>query len=178
MKVTRDRPKRMVHLSQQAYVEKMVKNYGLRGNKTPKTPGLDIISKFGINQTGIPLTPEDAELYRALVGSLLYAANVTRIDICFAVTLLCRYTSISCQHHLEAAFRVLAYLNNTADWSLVFGRSSGNSDTSLVCYTDSDWAGAHDTRKSTSGGIVIFNGDVVKWFSKKQKSVSLSNHRS
>jgi len=41
-------------------------------------------------------------------------------------------------------------------------------------YVDADFAGCHDTRRSTSGYIVLFNNCCVSWLSKKQASVAKS----
>ncbi|KAL0402497.1 UNVERIFIED_CONTAM: Retrovirus-related Pol polyprotein from transposon TNT 1-94 [Sesamum latifolium] len=46
---------------------------------------------------------------------------------------------------------------------------------SLVGYTDSDWAGSIDDRKSTSGYIFCLGKNVISWSSRKQKSVALSS---
>jgi hypothetical protein len=121
------------------------------------------------------LTGERFDLYRQIVGSLLYAANVTRIDVCFTVGQLCRFSASPCEYHLSVAYSVLLYLNAHSELGLEFGRSTGNPIPSITTYSDADWAGDKTDRKSTSGGIVKFNGDVVKWISKKQQCVSLSS---
>ena len=45
----------------------------------------------------------------------------------------------------------------------------------LEGYSDSDWAGCLETRRSTSGCLVRFNGDVISWMSRRQKTVALSS---
>ena len=45
---------------------------------------------------------------------------------------------------------------------------------SLRGYMDSDWAGDHDDRKSTSGACQFLGGSLVSWSSKKQNCISLS----
>ena len=44
----------------------------------------------------------------------------------------------------------------------------------LARYSDADWAGSVDDRKSTSGGCLYLGNNLVLWMSKKQNSVSLS----
>ena len=45
---------------------------------------------------------------------------------------------------------------------------------SLIGYSDSDWAGDHDDRHSTTGNVFLLNGGIVSWLSKKQAVVALS----
>eukprot|EP00253_Pinus_taeda_P018135 PITA_18135 len=45
---------------------------------------------------------------------------------------------------------------------------------SLLYFTDADWAGSVDDRKSTSGGAFFMGSRLVSWFSKKQSSIALS----
>ena len=44
----------------------------------------------------------------------------------------------------------------------------------LIAYTDADWAGCVDDRKSTSGATFYLGDCLVSWMSKKQTSVTLS----
>ena len=53
--------------------------------------------------------------------------------------------------------------------ALVLHRSSS---AELVVYTDADWAGCPDTRRSTSGYAVFLGGNLVSWSSKRQPVVS------
>ena len=109
-----------------------------------------------------------------MVLSLLYAANITRVDVCYAVAQLCRFTANPSKYHLHAAYRVLKYLSDTSNYCLVFGRKSKDLELDIAAFTDADFAGDKTDRKSTSGTIVQFNGDTIKWSSKKQKCVALS----
>ena len=49
-----------------------------------------------------------------------------------------------------------------------------NDHLDLLAYTDADWAGDRDDRKSTSGYFTLVGGNLVTWKSKKQKVVALS----
>jgi hypothetical protein len=179
MKLIRDRPARLIQLSQQAYVEKMVKTFGTNGLDQVKVPGTDDLTIPPIGQGDIILDTTQHNLYQALVGSLLYAANITRIDVCYAVSQLCRFTSKPSLHHLQAAYRVLKYLNDTSNLCLEFGSAPNTGEElNITAYSDADFAGDKIERKSTSGSVIKFNGDIIKWVSKKQKSVATSTMES
>jgi hypothetical protein len=176
MKVTRNRSTRRIHLSQQAYVEKMCAAF-LPGEsiKSPK-PILGDATSPPKDEPAEPLTGDRFDLYRQIVGSLLYAANVTRIDISHAVAQLCRFSANSNEYHLKVALNVLAYLKRNNELGLEFGRSATSNQVPILSiYTDASWGSDHTDRKSTTGVIVTFNGDMIKWVSKKQKCVALSS---
>lgn len=178
MKVTRNRDTKTTTLSQQAYVERMINQFGI--NEARRLSSAVPITTSDLSQPpnktkAIPLEADQFELYRSMIGSLLYAANITRVDICFAVAQLCRYTAAPCQHHMQAAQDVFRYLRDTPNRCLLFGRRQHpNSSPRLEIFTDSDWASDRSDRKSTTGCVVRFNNDIINWLSKKQKSVAVS----
>ena len=181
MKVIRDREKRTITLSQQAFIERIAEQYAPdktgRTVDTPLNDQHELWKTIDNSQHEVkPLDSRDTRLYCSIVGALLYASNISRIDITYAVGQLCRYTSKPCIHHLEAAYRVIRYVRNTPQLCLIFGLHSQNmKQTNLIAYCDSDWAGDKGDGKSTSGCVIRFNGDVMNWLSKKQKSVAQSS---
>lgn len=112
----------------------------------------------------------DETYYKRVIGSLMYITT-TRPDLQFAVTFLSRYMSRPKMLHLQAAKRVLRYLKGTKDFGIWYERRGIGE---LLVYTDSDFAGDADGRKSTSGYVLIVDGGVVAWLSKKQPIVTLS----
>jgi hypothetical protein len=74
--------------------------------------------------------------------------------------------------HLTAMKRTLRYLQGTPDYGLLLHRSSSSD---LVVYTDADWAGCPDTRRSTSGYAVFLRDNLVSWSTKQQNVVSRSS---
>jgi hypothetical protein len=108
-----------------------------------------------------------------LVGSLLYAAITTRIDIAYAVNLVSRFMKNPGELHWKACKRVLRYLHGTKQAGLVF-KANGLTEFNIEAYSDADWAGDTTDRKSTTGFVITINGNVVSWLSKKQSTVALS----
>jgi hypothetical protein len=68
--------------------------------------------------------------------------------------------------------RVLRYLKGTLHYGLSLLRST---NTNITAYSDADWAGCPDTRRSTSGYCVFVGDNLVAWSSKRQTTVSRSS---
>ncbi len=106
--------------------------------------------------------------YCQLVGSLIWLSTQTRPDLAYPVSLLSRFMVSPSKSHISAAKRVLRYLIGTKSVGITLG---GN--LLLKAYSDSDYAGDKDNRKSVSGHIIFFGGPVA-WISKQQSTVALS----
>ena len=96
--------------------------------------------------------PADRNMYQQIIGSLQYVANGTRPDIAFIVNALSRYNSAPTELHMTALKRVLRYLKGTQDLALTYSRET---TPALVAFSDADWAGDTETRKSTSGNVFL-----------------------
>ena len=112
----------------------------------------------------------DNTLYKQIVGSLMYLI-ATRPDIMYSVSLISRYMESPKEIHLLAAKRILRYLQGTVNYGL-FYKKSEKSD--LFGFTDSDYAGDVEDRKSTSGYVFMIGSGAVSWSSRKQSIVTLS----
>jgi len=82
-----------------------------------------------------------------------------------------RFQAIPKETHLQAVNRIFKYLQGTQNYGLWYPRGT---NFTLHAYTDADWAGSVDDRKSTSGGAFFMGPRLVSWFSKKQSSIALS----
>ena len=109
--------------------------------------------------------------YASVVGSLMYAQVCTRPDIAYAVGVLGRYQSNPGMDHWKAAKKSMRYLQGTKNYMLMY-RQTDNLD--LVSYSDADFDGCVDSRKSTSGYIFIMAGGAVSWRSVKQTLIVTS----
>jgi hypothetical protein len=77
--------------------------------------------------------------------------------------------------HWIATKHILRYLRGTLNYGL---RYASNSDVQRHGFTDSDWPGSADDRKSTSGICFNLGSAMISWASSKQKFVALSTCRS
>ncbi|XP_057451978.1 secreted RxLR effector protein 161-like [Lotus japonicus] len=105
-----------------------------------------------------------------MIGSLMYL-TITIPDLMFAVSLASRYMERPTEQHQQVVKRVMRYLNGTTGLGILYKRRGSRN---LVAYTDSDYAGNVDDRRSTSGYVFLLGEGVVAWSSKKQAVVSLS----
>ena len=190
MNLTRDRTKSTIQLTQSAYVDKMLLAYDMINcdsipNPCP-TSVLTVATGTSEPRSSPPATEAQHNVYRSMVGSLLYAANNTRPDIAYAVNVLARQVAAPLQLHFNAAKHVLRYLAGTRHLGLTFkpqtklkivntvGGHQLKLDTPYVVYADSSYANDLSDRKSTSGMVVTLYGNVVHWFSHKQSTVTQS----
>ncbi|PLW26727.1 hypothetical protein PCASD_20149 [Puccinia coronata f. sp. avenae] len=111
--------------------------------------------------------------YRALIGALNYLSVTTRPDITFAVSSLSQFLNEPGSAHWDAGIQVLRYLKGSKDIGLKLSKSD-SPDIKLVGYADADWASCPESRRLVSGNLVLLNGNVISWKSKKQPTLSLS----
>jgi hypothetical protein len=116
-------------------------------------------------------TFSDVKLYRSTVGALQYLF-LTRPDIAFAVNKVSQFMHVPRDLHWSAVKRILHYLKSTIDHGLLIKKCSSHQ---LFAYSDADWAGCPDDRKSTSGYCVFLGSNLLSWNSKKQPTVSRSS---
>jgi transposase InsO family protein len=110
--------------------------------------------------------------YRMVVGLLLYL-RFTRPDIAYSLSQLCKYVQDPGPQHFVALKRLLRYLQGTRTLGIVYQRRQG--PPVLYGFSDSDWAGDKDTRRSTTGYEFYVNGNLISYSSKQQPSPTLSS---
>eukprot|EP00253_Pinus_taeda_P022186 PITA_22186 len=155
-----------IFISQARYVDQILSRFSMEECKAAITPTV----------MGLKLSREDSSkdfdpnLYKSIVGSLMYL-TATRPDIMYAVSLISRFMERPKEAHWQAAKIILRYVKDTKKFGILYNVSE-HSD--LVGYTDSDWAGSVDDRKSTSGYVFHMGSGAISWASKKQSIVALS----
>jgi hypothetical protein len=100
---------------------------------------------------------EDVSQFWSIAGALQYLI-FTCLDITYVVQQICLHMHDPREPHLMAMKRIMCYLWGTPDYDLLLRRSSSSD---LVVYTDADWAGCLDTRRSTSGYVVFLGDNLV-----------------
>jgi hypothetical protein len=105
--------------------------------------------------TGDPM--EDPSLYRSTVGSLQYL-SLTRPDLAFAVNRVCQFMHRPTKLHWQAVKRILRYLKHSITHDLLLHK---NSSTSIQAYSDVDWAGCPDGRRSTEAYYVFLSNNLI-----------------
>jgi len=173
IKIHRDRFRGILGLSQETYINKILERFRMK-DCSPSVAPIVKGDRFNLNQC--PKNDFEREQmknipYASAVGSLMYAQVCTRPDIAFVVGMLGRYQSDPGLDHWRAAKKVMRYLQGTKDYMLMYRRTD---NLEVIGYSDSDFAGCVDSRKSTSGYIFMMAGGAVSWRSAKQTLIATS----
>ena len=111
-----DREAGTLKIVQSTYIDKILACFNMAKAKPVTTP----LPK-NIKLDNIDMQAEDPNMpYAKAIGSLMYAALQTWLDIAFAVQHLSQYTSNPAQEHWTAVKRVLRYLKGTCDEGIVY----------------------------------------------------------
>jgi hypothetical protein len=141
-----------------------------------------------LKEREVPVSTFD---YLSVVGSLIHFANCMRPDIALAVGVLARHGMTPGKAHVRAAKRVVMYLYNARKLGITYRRPDAseqrhvpviyegakhpldNGLNRLQTFADSDYAG-DETRKSTSGTVILMNGGPIAWSSTMGKTIAMS----
>lgn len=156
-------------LSQEKYASDLLRRVGMYECKPVSTP-LSTSEKLSVNE-GTLLGPQDSTQYRSVVGALQYL-TLTRPDISFSINKVCQFLHAPTTTHWAAVKRILRYVKYTVDTGLKFCR---NPSLLVSGFSDADWAGSPDDRRSTGGFAVFLGPNLVSWSARKQATVSRSS---
>jgi hypothetical protein len=154
-------------LSQSKYAAEILECVNM-SNCNPCSTPLETRCKLSTS-VGEPVA--NPTLYRSLTGALQYL-TFSRPDIAHTVQQVCLYMHDPREPHFNLIMRILRYVKGTIDHGLQLRRSSSHD---LIAYSDADWAGYPDTRRSTFGYCVYLGGNIDSWSSKRQQVVSRSS---
>ncbi|KAK1660667.1 hypothetical protein QYE76_048826 [Lolium multiflorum] len=154
-------------LSQRQYAMDLLQRAGMSDCHPLATP-VDTQAKLSSSDGDLLA---DATEYRSLAGALQYL-TLTRPDVSYAVQQICLHMHAPCAPHLALVKRVLRYVRGTLEFGLHLRASSS---TTLTAYSDADWAGCPDSRRSTSGYCVYYGDSLISWSSRRQTIVSRSS---
>jgi histone deacetylase 1/2 len=156
-------------LKQEKYTFDLLQRVGMKNCKPMNTP-MSSTDKLTAHD-GELLGPKDASEYRSIVGALQYL-TLTRPDISFAVNKVCQFLHRPTTVHWSAVKRILRYLQHTIGIGLRIHKSLST----LVCaFSDADWAGCSDDRRSTGGFAIYLGSNLISWGARKQATVSRSS---
>ncbi|CAM8878191.1 unnamed protein product [Rhodiola kirilowii] len=160
-----------LHINQLKYAHDLLDKYGLLHSQPVRTP---VAPKAQLNSTYGDLL-DNPTLFREIVGSLQYL-TITRPDYAYAVNFISQFMSQPRTPHLVAAKRILRYIKGTIDHGLSF--TPQRQPVTLAAYSDADWAGCSESRRSQTGYLLYFGSNLVSWCSKKQPTVARSSAES
>ena len=179
--VVRDRKNRIIKLTQQAAIEKLLLRAGMSNctpADTPMVAGLTLSKQDCPEDIDKLSMMDDQKWYRSIVASIIYFVSWTRPEIALAVSRLCRYMHNPGKPHLTALKRLLRFLRGTANVGLVFDFSTPPPKTGAYGYYDASHADCIDTRRSTLCYIFFFEGCVITWHTKLHSYVTTSTNHS
>lgn len=156
-----------IFLSQKHYASEIIERAEMSHCKPISTPA-DVNSKLSAD---VGDKVPDPKQYRSLAGALQYL-TITRPDIAYVVQQVCLFMHDPRTPHLTALKRIIRYIQGTQGHSLQMFKSKVDT---LIAYSDADWAGCPDTRRSTSGYCVYLGDNLISWSSKRQQTVSRSS---
>ena len=156
-----------IFISQKKYVTDLLTKFGMLNCKwmpTPMNVNEKLIVDYGTSMA-------NAKQLRSIIVGLHYLCH-TRPDITFSVSVLSRFMHNPWLQHLGAAKRVLRYVAGTIDFGIWYSKVS---NFRLCGFSDSDWEGCLEGRRSPSGCIFSLGFGAISWSSKKQDTVALSS---
>jgi histone deacetylase 1/2 len=148
-------------LTQERYATDILERVNMSNCKPISTP-MPTSEKLSIHD-GEKLGPQDSTRYRSIVGGLQYL-TLTRPDISFAVNKVCQFLHSPSLVHWLAVKRIIRYIKGTIKNGLHIRKS----DSMVVsAFSDADWAGCPDDRRSTRGFAVFLGSNLISWSARK-----------
>jgi hypothetical protein len=156
-------------LTQQKYAFDILRCAGMHNCMPTRTP-LVVDEKLSLTD-GDPLSSDDATSYRSLVGALQYL-TLTRPDISYSVNKVCQFLHAPTTLHLSVVKRILCYVHGTLGPGIHIRPSQS---LLLSAFSDADWDGNADDRRSIRGFAIFLGPDLITWNACKQATVSRSS---
>ena len=145
------------------HVDVLVKDLGLEHGNSVQTPAAPGALE---EEESEPLSQDEHHRYRSLVARCLFLSQ-DRADITFIVNELCQKMSNPNQQSLARLKRLARYLKRERQCSYM--------ERPKTVFTDSDWAGCKETRKSSSAGVLMLGKHTLKAYTRKQRIIAKSS---
>jgi histone deacetylase 1/2 len=159
-------------LTQDKYASDLLKRVNMADCKPVSTP-LSTSEKLSLYE-GSLLGPDDATRYRSIVGALQYL-TLTKLHIAFSVNKVSQFLHAPTTVYWAAVKRIITYLKQCTRMGLHIHKSLSNL---VSAFSDVDWAGNIDDRRSTGEFAVFLGSNLVSWTARKQATVSGSSTES
>lgn len=169
LRIERDKKSGIMKLSQQSYVEAVLKRFGMvlyKPTSTPMEAGLQLQKGSDDNRLDKP--------HNELLGCLTYLMTTSRPDLSAAVSYLSQFQCKPTEAHWIHLKRILRYLNGSSSRGLVYRRSK-EADQQIVGFADANWATDENDRRSVSGYLFQIYNATTSWTTKKQRTIVLSS---
>ena len=151
------------------HVDVLVREFGLENGNTVHTPAAPNAAEEEKSES---LSQVQYHRYRSQVARCLFLSQ-DRADITFIVNELCQTMSNPTQQSLAKLKRLVRYLKRERQWGQVFKYEKANEEVTM--FTDSDWAGCKETRRSSSAGVVMSGAHALKAYTRNQKIIARSS---
>tara|TARA_R110002050_G_C8950037_1_gene513235 strand:- start:112 stop:3054 length:2943 start_codon:yes stop_codon:yes gene_type:complete len=164
-----------LRVSQQSYIDSLVEKY-ISNDKNQKSYTPMVVDNTVLFDSTSPKLerPQQVKFYQEIIGSLNYLCHASRPDIMIAVNILSRFLQAPREMHLQAALRIIKYLNAVPNFSIRYAELPNN--LFLLCaFCDASFAATpYEDGRSTTGILIYFNGSLIFWRSTRQSIISLS----
>ena len=157
-----------ISINQNGYIDRILARFQMSdviSAKVPLDPSLPLLKATPLDKC------IELKLYQELIGSLNHLAVFSRPDISNAVSQLSQFLQDPTETHMKAARHVLRYLKGTRNLSITYGRTQ---ELHILGFSDANWGGDKNDRKSTTGYLYMVNNGAVSWTSHKQSTVTTS----
>ncbi|GJV31848.1 retrotransposon protein, putative, ty1-copia subclass [Tanacetum coccineum] len=173
IKIICDTSKRLIALSQSAYLDKTLKKFRIENSKKRYTP---MMEKLDYRKSQGAKTPTEVQRmqrvpYASAIGSIMYAVRCTRPDVAFTQNLCSRFQQNPREIHWTAVKTILNYLHG---YSVCRQHGYAVLEIGQMRFLVKSWADRDDT-KSQTGYVFVLNGGAVDWKSAKQSTTAMSS---
>lgn len=178
IRILRDIKAKKLWICQDGYIDKICTKFGV--DESLRTVNTPLMPSYRPQAFEGQATIQQITEMQEKVGSILYAAVVSRPDVSFAASQLGQFATNPSPEHLRCANRVLSYLQTTKHYAIEYSGSVNSTEVEtgdeevLQLSSDASFADDPETRKSTQGYLMKLFGGPIMWQSSKQKTVTTS----
>jgi hypothetical protein len=164
--IRRDRVNRKIILTQPSYMDTLEKRFHIVSTSPTYPMREDYLTSLPDHVNDPILALNEQTLFQEKVGSLLYLASQTRLDLLYTATQLSRRSNKCKSRYMKAVDRLLNYVFQTRHLGLILGSTSGDMDPHA--FVDASYACYLDSKSHTGICLALGNGSAFLALSKKQ----------